>query len=495
MELGLRRPAALGVSLLSGALIVYATRRDPVLSPDSISYLSTAAHLRAGRGFTEFTGQPLTVFGPVFPMVLAAGGRSLVWARLVCVVGVAAATWLMYVVLTRRVRPWVAVAAAAMFGVSQGFVRVGATVWSETPYIVVVLTALTVLTRRPLTNRRAAVGGVLCGLGFLTRYAGIGLVITGAAVVVMTTVALDRRQRLRLLAIYLGASATTCAVWVVRNLIETGEALGPRFSGGSAESVQELFHRAATSTGELVLGYHSTADQQLWAGAIILALLTFAAVAAAATLASGARGAVDVAMIVFALTSVLIPVVARRMTASDIDFRVMSPLLIPIIYTLAVAFDRLPYRQVALVVGVATASWWAFEGAVMAGDTPDIVAVGAGSRTMFSTELYELIEALPADANVLTNSPQRVWWQTHREPTLFAFVRPRAGNSNYPLSPSDTLKYACRPDTYLAWFVQGDGPAVRRPDLIKIIDVTLVQSVSRGEMYRLTPHDPSQCPG
>ena len=75
--------AAIGVAALSGAVIVYATRHDPVLSPDSISYLSAAALFRSGRGLTEFSGQPLTVFGPVFPMLLAAGGRNLQWARVV----------------------------------------------------------------------------------------------------------------------------------------------------------------------------------------------------------------------------------------------------------------------------------------------------------------------------------------------------------------------------------------------------------------------------
>ena len=134
----------------------------------------------------------------------------------------------------------------------------------------------------------------------------------------------------------------------------------------------------------------------------------------------------------------------------------------------------------------------------MADRVPEIVAIGAGSRTQFSPELFDLIDQLPRDAHVLTNSPQRVWWQSHREPTLFAFTRPRAGNSNYPLSPAETLRYACMTHTYLAWFGSlgnaGDGPQDRRPDLAAIVNLTLVDTVSGGEMYLLSAHDPTQCP-
>ncbi|HEY4333301.1 MAG TPA: hypothetical protein VGM78_12050, partial [Ilumatobacteraceae bacterium] len=134
----------------------------------------------------------------------------------------------------------------------------------------------------------------------------------------------------------------------------------------------------------------------------------------------------------------------------------------------------------------------------MARRVPDMVALGAGSRVMFSAQLYDAIDALPADATVMTDSPQRVWWQTNRNPTLFAFTRPRAGNSNYPLSAKDMLKYACRPDTYLAWFETlgnaGGGPVERRPDLLQVVDLTVTTKVEDGTMYLVTPHDPSQCP-
>ncbi len=488
--------AAIGVAALSGAVIVYATRHDPVLSPDSISYLSAAALFRSGRGLTEFSGQPLTVFGPVFPMLLAAGGRNLQWARVVgaaCIVG---ATWLMFVLLRSRVRPWVAVAGAAAFSLSPGLVYIGSTVWSENPYIVISLAALAVLTLRPLTERTAALGGLLCALGFLTRYAGVGLIATGAVCVLAAAqqLGLERRRSLRLLTIHLATAIAVCAAWMIRNLAQAGSALGPRFSGGSPESIGQLTNRVTSGIGALVFGNTASKGVTNNGGTVIIVVL---AVAIVITMISGTRRVLDFGMAAFALTSLALPALARHFTASDIEFRVMSPSLIPIVYFAAVIIERIRWRAVIAALAVAVVGWSAYEGVAVADRLPDVVAIAAGSRTQTSKALFDLIDTLPADAHVLTNSPQRVWWQSDRNPTLFAFVRPRAGNSNYPLSVSDTLRYACLPHTYLAWFGtlanSGDGPADRRPDLAEVIDLTVAQSVNGGVLYTLRAHDAAQC--
>ena len=467
-----------------------------MLSPDSISYLSTAKHLRSGDGFTQFTGEPLTVFGPIMPMLLAAGGRSLLWARLIGGSAVAIATWLMYILLKRRVHPWVAVAAAAAFGTSRGVVRVGSFVWSEAPYLCIVLAALVVLTGAPLNERRCAVGGLLCGLGFLTRYAGAGLVVTGMVCVIAASYPLGRARALRMVGVFSAAAAATCGIWIIRNLIETGEALGPRFSGGASDSFEALIRKSIESVSELMFGDLVDPSGRTMVGLVVLGVCLTCATIAVVRRSSSSIG-LDLAMISLAVTSIVIPVFARWKTASDIDYRVMSPMLIPVIYVAAAALNRLRAQPVAMIIALSAVFWSASEGTSLAQRTPQYLSVSVGSRTQYAPALYDLIQELPNNANVLTNSPQRVWWHTNRNPTYFAFTRPRAGNSNYPLSPADTLALACRHDTYLAWFGQllnaGDGPTERRPDLVSMIDLTLVQTVAGGELYRLSAHDPSTC--
>ena len=231
--------------LVAGALVLIATRQDPLLSPDSITYLSVADHIRSGHGLTDFTTKPMAVFGPVYPLLLSPGGRSLVWATFIGVASIAIGSVLMGMLLHRRARPAIALAGALAFGASQGFVRMASVVWSESPYAAIALATLLVLSRTPLTTRIAAIGGVLAGVGFLTRYAGVGLIASGAVMVAASLWPADQRgDWLKRSAAFAGGAIGISSIWVIRNLIQTGQPLGPRFSGGAAEPLSRTIRLA-----------------------------------------------------------------------------------------------------------------------------------------------------------------------------------------------------------------------------------------------------------
>jgi hypothetical protein len=482
-------------SVVAAALVFIATRHDPLLSPDSITYLSAADHIRAGGGITDFTMKPLAVFGPIYPFLLAPGGRSLVWASIVGAASIAAGAALMWVVLRQRVRPIMAVGGALAFGASQGLVRMASVVWSEAPYAAISLAMFVVLSRRSLTTRMAAIGGLIAGVGFLTRYAGLGLVATGGAMVLaMVWPGRDRDRALKQIGAFAAGAIAISSIWVIRNLIETGQPLGPRFEGGANEPLTTTIRLAFSGTGNIVVGdgWSSTATSRF---GIAIAI----AIALVAVLAVRGRKAVslDIGIAAFAATSLVVPIIARRLTANDIELRVMSPMLIPVVYFATVAFDRVCNARTTAVAGTVLLGWWIYQGAAFAVRFPDLAPGGSGYKPQFSVQLYDVIDALPRDATVLTNNPQRVWWFTDREPTLFAFTRPRAGNSHYPLDAAHTLDQVCTGHAYLAWFDglqnAGEGPAERRPDLLELVDLQLVQSVPRGELYLLAPRDPSRC--
>src|SRR4029077_8373292 len=131
----------------------------------------------------------------------------------------------------------------------------------------------------------------------------------------------------------------------------------------------------------------------------------------------------------------------------------------------AVTFDRLGTRRVVAVAGTALLGWWMYQGAALAVRFTDFAPGGSGYKPQFSPQLYDVIDTLPADARVVTNNPQRVWWFTEREPTLMGFTRPRPGNSHYPLDRDHTVQEACSGHAYLAWFDNlqnaGDSPQER----------------------------------
>jgi hypothetical protein len=482
--------------LLAAALVLVATRHSPLLSPDSITYLSVADHIRAGHGLTDFTTKPLSVFGPLYPLVLSPGGRSLVWATIVDTISIAAASALMWALLRRRVRPLVAVAGALGLGASQGLVRLASVVWSDTPYAAIALGMLVVLARRPLSTRSAALGGVLAAAGFLTRYAGVGLMATGALMVAAAAWQDDQRdQMMKRLSAFASTAIGVTSVWVVRDLVETGQPLGPRFKGGANEPLTATIHLALVGTGQIVAGDGWSDAAYARIGAVVVAALALMAWFA---IRSGKAVALDLGIGAFAATSFVVPIVARLVTANDIDLRVMSPMLIPLLYLASITLDRVCTTRAVALAGTAVLGWWMYQGASMAVRFPDFAPGGSGYKAQFAPQLYDAIDSLPADATILTNNPQRVWWFTDREPTVMGFTRPRPGNSHYPIDADHTVQEACSGHAYLAWFDglqnAGDGPRERRPDLAALVDLQADVAVPGGQLYRLSPRDPTTCP-
>lgn len=483
---------------MAGLIVLFAVRDDPVLSPDSITYLSAAEHLRSLDGMTDFTGEPLAHFPPVLPLLLAPGGRGLVWASIVGAVAAALVAALLFDVLASRVRTSIAVGATLAFALSQATVRTATTVWSETPYLAFALGTLAVLRRGPPTARRAFAGGVLAALACLTRYAGVGLVLTGVVMVVVAAWASPRHVIRRCVAAYLAPPVVLVSAWMARNLVATGEPLGPHFEGGAADSLSLLARLNARSLGRLVLDLDTVGG---WTRPVGFAVLAGLGGAIAVVFARRRHDPVDVAMAVFALTSVLVPTASRVVTGTHIEARIMFPVLVPVLYFAAAGVDVLASRtgdlRIVGGVGAALAAVSCGAGVVAAVDMPDRLALSAARTAQPIEELYAAIDD-PERSHVLTNSPHRVWWRTSQVPTWFAFTQPEPGNSHFPLTVAETVERACTADTYLAWFpgltnAQGLLPDELRPDLAAVVELSAVLAVDGGTLYRVEPRDQGSC--
>ncbi len=499
------------VAILGAVVVLLATRRDPMMSPDSVTYLATAQHIRHLHGIEDLTGLPLTVFPPVFPLLLTPGGAALGWARVVLAASLGVAAWCLVAVVRRRAGLAAGLVAGVALALSPGLIRVSATVWSEAPYVAISAATLAVLCRTPLNRWWAAAGGLLAALGFLTRYAGAGLVAAAAVVVLAATAGRPHPWRVR--SWFAGGVAAPIALWVLRNVVLTGQPLGPRFEGGSTNSLGDLADLVARALGELLGGRRATLDQRRQIGWLVVILI---GLAGAATLVAVARrwrrttralpltGIADLGMAAYAAGCVVLPVVARMATSNDIEFRVMSPTVLPLVYGAVVALRRGTARWAgaagplafAVAAGLLGAAW-VRAGVAEVDRFPATLGASLDNRAQFSEALYDAVAALPADAVVMTNNPHRVWWFDRREPTYFGFTRPRPGNSVYPRSLADTVALACRPEAYLAWFVRpGDPPSdprTTRPDLAAVVHLDPVLEVPNGLLLRMSA-DPARCP-
>lgn len=483
------------VAMLAGFVVLTGTRNDPILSPDSITYISAAESLRGLDGFIDFTGEPLTHFPPIFPLLLVPGGRSLLWASIIGVICSVAIAVLLYNLFELRVRSSAALVGTALYVLSQAAVRIESTVWSETPYLMFALATLYVLSRQSPTVRSAAAAGILAGLCFLTRYAGAGLVLTGLVMVVVATMG-DKHHLRRCTIAYLTAPAALASLWIARNLIATGEPLGPHFEGGAGESLTSLARRTARALGRLVidLDLDTAGSVAEPAGFVVLIGLLVATIFA---FRRNPRNTLDVGMATFAVTSIVLPAVSRAVAGTDVSARLLSPALIPVVYFAVVAINRMSHNKLLLGIAAAGALVWSAHGIDTALQVPDRLG-GSAANPQFSSQLYPLVANLPPDANVLTNNPQRVWWSARRFPVSFAFTQPKAGNSHFPLSPTETVRQACSADAYLAWFsgmdnAGGVGPAELRPDLAALITLVPVESVPGGQLFKLTVKDRDAC--
>ncbi len=64
---------ALAFFALLGAILIYLATSNYIvgISADSIAYISTARNLIAGEGFVRFDGNPVLVWPPMYPLLLA----------------------------------------------------------------------------------------------------------------------------------------------------------------------------------------------------------------------------------------------------------------------------------------------------------------------------------------------------------------------------------------------------------------------------------------
>ena len=260
-----------GAAALAVALTLRATARyGPGAEPDTVTYLAAAHHLRAGQGFADIDGSPLTLFPPVFPAAVAAlewfglgplPAARILNAALLGLLVVLTAVW------TRRIsgsRP-LGAAVAVIVAVATPMVAMASTALSEPIGIVLVVACLALLTEavraRPATSGAGSGGGALAGLAglvaalaCLTRYASVVLFPVG--LVVLLTRPGRWRARIRPAAAFLAAGLLPFGAWLARNVAVAGNATGDG-RGASALTLLTSLKLTLAAVGAWVLPHSS----------------------------------------------------------------------------------------------------------------------------------------------------------------------------------------------------------------------------------------------
>jgi hypothetical protein len=476
-----------------GALLaVWFCRRGPALSPDSMNYLSAAASLRSGH-YQQVDGAPMSVFPPGLPALLALGelvGLSGQAAGAVLVVAsyavLAAATFLL---VRRATRSRIAGALCALAGLAMPSTqRVAQWVWSEPLYLalsVVILVLAVQLRSDPDGVARAAGLGGCVAAAFLVRYEGF-MWAAVAVVVVVRPMALARRdpvewKRLGLLVVTM---AVAPVLWVLRDVVVTGQPLGPR-------------PRATASVSDLLGQERHTVmlwfDPQAWVSSpvhVTIALILGFLILLGAVLTPRVERIAILATLLALVAFLVVITESSHKTATDpLDFRLMAPaaplLVVTLVLGVHAGLRRLP-RLPRLATGTLAAV------GVLALVGVDFEAVppppGSGAGVPVDTGVRAWVASRPAACErYLSNNPHVMYRATGmRVPVTPAIHEHQSLDVN--LAPRQALVAAAqRPGTCVIQFEKADIERFSADQLRALVDLVPVAQVGSDGVFLARP--------
>jgi hypothetical protein len=287
------RSALLAMSIAGAALVMLSTRRYGAgVSPDSVTYVSVARSLVAGRGFVDNNGTPLTAWPPLYPVLLAGVSLitridPLVCASVVNAILFAVVIWLSGLLLSAYVTrsPAIAYLGTAAVLVSPTLNDVSVMAWSEPFFIGCVLVFLISVHSYAEGGGTASLVGITlaAAMACLVRYIGVILIPAGILMILLRKRTMFR-MRLLHAACVLVVSVVPFTGWALRACRLSGMLLG-RHIALKSSAVGDL----ANTTAGVILQWFLfpwTGRQSELVNAVATAALASAIVASALALVS-----------------------------------------------------------------------------------------------------------------------------------------------------------------------------------------------------------------
>jgi hypothetical protein len=494
----------------AGATAVWlATRHGPLLSPDSVTYLSEARNLASGRGFTDLTGQPDTTFAPGFPFLIAVvhefGLTVVAAARVINAVCFGVVVVLAAVLVQRHTRSWlVAVGGAALVVVAPAMLNVTDHVWSEPLFCVVLLAFFLCLEAALRASgsrqvRLIMLAGLVAGLAFLVRYAGMVLVVVGVVALATSLAPAPFRARLRGIGVFLLGATPLPALWLLRNATSGAPyVMGPRvpvalgfptLTSMFLTSVADLFARRASSSVPWLL---------LLLPLTVMAIVGFFRVARRSRAGSSQEGPRIEPVLWFVIIYGAFVLAAGKVAGASVDSRIVMPIFVPLVivglWLAAIGWgtvarsDRRAVRGFAAATGALAVVGLALAGASFASvawSTGEASARGYVADALEQGPLAKAVDRLPRSAFIVSDKPWTLYSSTRREPIVPEPGPLRPAASLVPASIDDITDATCRGPVFVAWYLQGE--ATSGPRLPSDLRLTVVATGRDGILYAVHP--------
>jgi len=272
-----RNVDSLVAAILGFLLIQLFSRHSGIgISPDSVTYLSTARHLVQGRGFISFEGLPTVDFPLAYPLFLAgisavSGLDPLQFAPVLNGILFGILLYISGSLMNGffRTGGWYKRILLTALWMSPALQEVYSMLWSETlflPEILLFIICLSNYLRQPGRIWWLATV-VICALACVTRYAGIFMIPVGC---IFIFAASDWRRPGFFRAVFFGFfSALPFLINIFRNQILTGTATGlrPPNNAGIGRIMENM---GAVISDWLMITYHPVVEIVLALTAVLI---------------------------------------------------------------------------------------------------------------------------------------------------------------------------------------------------------------------------------
>ena len=517
--IGARRPdrfalTIAAISLLGVALTLFRQSAYGVVkSFDSVHYISMARNLLEGNGFLAFTGEYVTSWAPLVPILYAAGGLGLIDpfhvpgpmnAVMLGATALVVGIWARRRLESRFVA--VCACAAVALGVPMTF-RAEAAL-SETPFILFVTLALFSLDAYIERGGRAAFiwAVVFATLALATRYTGVFLVFACCAVL-MTRRDGTLLENARRAALFAAPPFLTMAAWLVRNYLTVGIWANTDMDLGGRGLSARIGWRTASAMLEHVAEWwlpllSIPRPLGLALGAAALGFVAAALIAALFRLRRRTRFAAILAG--FALADFFGVILITYVSYSPGEDRFAAPVYVPMILLAAFGVDRLlarlrrsPSRVSALAAHgtlAALAAWtaWAVSaGALGAWEMANGPGAGWSAKRWQESETIQYLKARGAEGAVFSNEDAKALYINgdHR--------------AEYRRLPSDKegldalirdLRNSPPRETLIAWMRNNEWYGYNPSRIRAAAGVETLAALSDGWVFRLNPQSPPEDP-
>ena len=224
------------VALSTTLLVLITTAPNGIaLSPDSVGYVSAARSLSAGTGVTLYDSSPLTIQAPLYPTLLSLTemltGLDPVEGARYLNAGLFGLIVFLSGVLFRRRLVRTSFVVVGLFAVAASPVLFSVATFALTEPLFILWTLIFLLLLDNYLKEKSpallTAIAIITGLACLTRYFGISLAVTGAALILFLQGA-PFRSRLIHLFFFGAVSAAPLGAWAYRNFLLENTLFGHR---------------------------------------------------------------------------------------------------------------------------------------------------------------------------------------------------------------------------------------------------------------------------